>query len=176
MRIITVLLCMTVCAPTMAHRQHHVWTEIHRSESTHSIEVSHRIHLSDAITILQQAPVGVAQLPIESVEALAHVALYVDRHFSLRAACPGTEVRQIDLVGAGLDDDFVYVYQEVTLKGQLHELVFSNTMLHDLEPYAVGFVNVSGPMGQFTYQFARDSAQRQPETIHCVQAISPAAL
>jgi len=173
MRIITALLFIAVCAPTLAHRQHHVWTEIHRSESTHSIEVSHRIHLSDAITILQQAPVGVAQLPIESVEALAHVALYVDRHFSLQAACPGTEVRQIDLVGAGVNDDFVYVYQEVTLKGQLHELVFSNTMLHDLEPYAVGFVNISGPTGQFTYQFAKDSAQRQPETIHCVQAISP---
>lgn len=176
MRIITALLFMAVCAPTMAHRQHHVWTEIHRSESTHSIEVSHRIHLSDALSVLQRASQAVASLPVESIEALAHIALYVDQHFSLEAACPGTEVQQVDLIGAGIADDFVYVYQEVTLKGQLHELVFSNTMLHDIEPYAVGFVNITGPMGQFTYQFAKDTAQRQPETIHCVQAISPAAL
>ncbi len=154
-------------AQAFAHRQHHVWTEIERNPNTGLIEISHRFHIQDGLHILQDA----AALPIESVEALAHLALYVDQHFALWPRCDSTKIRSLELIGAGIDDDFIYVYQEVDLAGQLHELSFSNTLLQDIEPYAASFVNINSAARQYTYQFTSDSAKEQPEVVHCVQSL-----
>lgn len=168
------LLCFG--AHAFAHRQHHVWTEIERNPNTGLIEISHRFHIQDGLHILQNKGPDAAALPIESVEALAHLALYVDQHFALWPRCDSTKIRSLELIGAGIDDDFIYVYQEVDLAGQLHELSFGNTMLQDIEPYAASFININSAAGQYTYQFTSDSPKEQPEVVHCVQSLQNSSL
>lgn len=168
------LLCFG--AHAFAHRQHHVWTEIERNPNTGLIEISHRFHIQDGLHILQNKGPDAAALPIESVEALAHLALYVDQHFALWPRCDSTKIRSLELIGAGIDDDFIYVYQEVDLAGQLHELSFGNTMLQDIEPYAASFININSAAGQYTYQFTNDSPKEQPEVVHCVQSLQNSSL
>ena len=163
-------------AQAFAHRQHHVWTEIERNPNTGLIEISHRFHIQDGLHILQNKGPDAAELPIESVEALAHLALYVDQHFGLWPRCDNTKIRSLELIGAGIDDDFIYVYQEIDLAGQLHELSFSNTLLQDIEPYAASFVNINSAAGQYIYQFTSDSAKEQPEVVHCVQSLQNSSL
>lgn len=127
------------------------------------------MHMQDALSVLQLAGEDKASLPVESVEALAEIALYVDRRFAVWPRCQNTKVQSLELVGAGIDDDFIYVFQEMQLTGQLHELVFTSTLLQDIEPYAASFVNLLTPAGQFTYQFAQESPNQQPEVVHLRQ-------
>jgi hypothetical protein len=141
-------------AQAFAHRQHHVWTEIERNPNTGLIEISHRFHIQDGLHILQDKGPDAAALPIESVEALAHLALYVDQHFAIWPRCDSTKIRSLELIGAGID-----------------ELSFSNTLLQDIEPYAASFININSAAGQYTYQFTSDSAKEQPEVVHCVQSL-----
>jgi hypothetical protein len=169
--LISFLLCAAALA-AQAHRQHHVWTEIERNPNSGLVEISHRLHMQDAISVLQLAGKDKATLPIESVEALAEIALYVDRRFAVSPRCQNTKIQSLELVGAGIDDDFIYVFQEMQLSGQLHELVFTSSLLQDIEPYAASFVNLLTPAGQFTYQFAQESPNEQPEVIHCVNTQS----
>ena len=175
-RLILAVSILCFGAQAFAHRQHHVWTEIERNPNTGLIEISHRFHIQDGLHILQDKGPEAAALPIESVEALAHLALYVDQHFALWPRCDSTKIRSLELIGAGIDDDFVYVYQEVDLAGQLHELSFSNTMLQDIEPYAASFININSAAGQYTYQFSSDSPKEQPEVVHCVQSLQNSSL
>ena len=165
--LLSILLCATALV-AHAHRQHHVWTEVERNPNTGLVEISHRMHMQDALSVLQLAGEDKASLPVEAVEALAEIALYVDRRFAVWPRCQNTKVQSVELVGAGIDDDFIYVFQEMQLTGQLHELVFTSTLLQDIEPYAASFVNLLTPAGQFTYQFAQESPNQQPEVVHCV--------
>lgn len=168
MRVLLSILLCAVAITAQAHRQHHVWTEIERNPTTGLVEISHRMHMQDALSVLQLAGGDKASLPIESVEALAEIAVYVDQRFAVWPRCQNTQINSLELVGAGIDDDFIYVFQEMQLTGQLHELVFTTSLLQDIEPYAASFVNVLSPAGQFTYQFAQESPKQQPEVVHCV--------
>ena len=175
-RLILAVSILCFGAQAFAHRQHHVWTESERNPNTGLIDISHRFHIQDGLHILQDKGPDAAALPIESVEALAHLALYVDQHFALWPRCDSTKIRSLELIGAGIDDDFIYVYQEVDLAGQIHELSFSNTMLQDIEPYAASFININSAAGQYTYQFSSDSPKEQPEVVHCVQSLQNSSL
>lgn len=120
-----------------AHRGHAVWTDIDWADD--GFEIVHRMHLADAIAV--QRHMG-GTLPIENLRSLALVALYVEQRFRVLG-----EEGAIGLatIGAEIEDDFIFVYQEwqTELPQQFPEI--DNQVLLDIEPGAQGFIKIKAP-------------------------------
>ncbi len=87
-----------------AHRDHGVWTEVMWAE-TH-FEITHRLHLADALPLLEALD---ASASIDSLEGQALIVLHVAESFFLE---PTNTEGSIETIGAEIDDDFLYIYQE----------------------------------------------------------------
>jgi hypothetical protein len=87
-----------------AHRDHGVWTEVLWAE-TH-FEITHQLHLADALPLLEALDANAA---IDSLEGQALIALHVAETFSLEAE---SAKGSIETIGAEIDDDFLFIYQE----------------------------------------------------------------
>jgi len=87
-----------------AHRDHGVWTEVLWAE-TH-FEITHQLHLADALPLLEALDANAA---IDSLEGQAMIALHVAETFSLEAE---SAKGSVETIGAEIDDDFLFIYQE----------------------------------------------------------------
>ena len=104
-----------------AHRDHGVWTEILWTE-TH-FEITHQLHLADALPLLKALDPSVS---IDSLEGQALLALHVADTFALESNdTEGT----METIGAEIDDDFLFVYQEWYGEKPVGEPRFSLTAL-----------------------------------------------
>jgi hypothetical protein len=123
--------------PVSAHRGHGVWTDIVWNGS--GFEITHRLHLADAVNI--QRSLG-GRGDIDTPRGLALLALYVEERFLLlvdsRTITPQT-------LGAEIDDDFLFVYQEWMTELPQHFPRVANRLLIDVEPGAQQFIRISGP-------------------------------
>lgn len=121
----------------VAHRGHGMWSEV--SWAGNGFEIIHRIHLSDALRVLEEIN---NTATIESMEGLALLALYVESNFTVHFA--GSEVA-LTTLGAEIDDDFLYVFQEwlTPLPNQVPE--FTSHVLLDIEPSAQAYVHYEAP-------------------------------
>lgn len=130
-------LSLLLSMSTSAHRGHAVWTDI--DWTGESFEIVHRMHLADAIAISRYMG---GTLPIEHLRSLALVVLYVEERFVL-----GSEEHPETLktIGAEIEDDFLFVYQEWTndLPAQFPEI--DNRVLLDIEPDAQAFIKIQAP-------------------------------
>jgi len=146
-----------------------VWTDITWVEGR--FEIVHRMHLSDAITVNRY--MGGTEA-IEELRSLARVALYVDERFTLlgdlsatqetldisrKAAldaplstavtAPQAETASTGIVlstiGAEIEDDFMFVYQEWVTPLPKHFPIVDNFVLLDVEPDAQAFIKIKGP-------------------------------
>jgi len=128
-------------ASAVAHRGHAVWTDINWTGDR--FEVTHRMHLADAIAVNRVAG---GDDDIEALGSLARVALYVEERFTLLNT-GGTTALEIQLttIGAEIEDDFVFVYQEweTSLPAVFPQI--DNRILLDVEPDAQAFIHISGP-------------------------------
>lgn len=120
-----------------AHRGHGSWTDF--VWSVDRFEITHRIHLADALKLLERIDNEVA---IDSMEGMALLAIYVERNFSITA---GEGPAALETLGAEIDDDFLYVYQEWLTPLPEAMPVFESTLLHDIEPSAHTYVHVEAP-------------------------------
>lgn len=138
--------------PGEAHRGHAVWTDI--TWAGDRFEIVHRMHLADAITINRY--MGGAQA-IEELRSLARVALYVDQRFviqgqgtaaiadeALAEAVENTGII-LETIGAEIEDDFIFVYQEWVTPLPSQFPVVDNFVLLDVEPDAQAFLKIKGP-------------------------------
>lgn len=137
------LLLLAVESP--AHRGHAVWTDI--TWVGDRFEIVHRMHLADAITVNRFMG---GRDAIEAPRSLARVALYVEERFKLTApneATDGEETDEdrLDTIGAEIEDDFMFVYQEWVTRLPQRFPALENTVLLDVEPDAQAFVRILGP-------------------------------
>jgi len=133
----TLLLWLSLTAAhSWAHRGHGVWTDIVWSQDR--FEITHRLHAADAITITRRTG---SHLGIDTPEGLARLALYVEERFAI-AGGDDPQPAVITL-GAEVEDDFVYVYQEWPVElGAKAFPIIQNDILIDLEPRAQRFVRI----------------------------------
>ena len=97
----TLLAALLLCAlPAAAHRGHAVWTDI--AWNGEYFEVTHRMHLADAISINRFA--GGSE-PIEDLRSLARVAVYVEERFRIGDGDSAVFALGM-IVGAGLAHNF----------------------------------------------------------------------
>lgn len=117
----TMLVVGLVSHGASAHRDHGVWTEILWTE-TH-FEITHQLHLADALPLLKALDPSVS---IDSLEGQALLALHVEDTFALESNdTEGT----METIGAEIDDDFLFIYQEWYGEKPVGEPRFSLTAL-----------------------------------------------
>lgn len=123
-------------ATVSAHRGHAVWTDV--SWTGESFAIVHRMHLADAITASRYMG---SEYPIEDMRSLALVAIYVEERFLPRGV---NETHPLTTLGAEIEDDFLFVYQEwvTPLPAQFPEV--DNLMLLDIEPESQAFIKIEG--------------------------------
>lgn len=136
---------LALCAAVaLAHRGHAVWTDI--VWNGEGFEITHRIHLADAIAANRLMGGGDA---IEASRSLARVALYVEERFLILAARgtpPGSaETPKLHTLGAEIEDDFLFVYQQWQGPLPARFPPIDNSVLLDLEPGAQAFMRITGP-------------------------------
>lgn len=145
------IVLISVSSLAFAHRGHGSWTEMDWVNDR--FEITHQIHLADAIRLLEAMRV---EAPIDSMEALALLALYVEARFAMHR--DGAPVL-LDTLGAEIDDDFLYVFQEwVTPLPETMPTITSEVLL-DIEPSAQAFIHVEAPGMTETFQLEPGSSQ-----------------
>ncbi len=137
-----VFLCVT--SLVAAHRGHGSWTEMTWVDDR--FEITHQIHLADAIHVLEAME---AEAPIDSMEALALLSLYVEARFAMHQ--DGAPVA-LQTLGAEIDDDFVYVFQEWLTPLPETMPVMTSDVLRDVEPSAQTFIRIEAPDINETFQ------------------------
>jgi hypothetical protein len=139
-------LLLFAAAQGMAHRGHAVWTDV--TWAGDRFEIVHRMHLADAISANRHMG---GRDAIEAPRSLARVALYVEERFHILgpdpADAPGSDAAGaiLETIGAEIEDDFIFVYQEwvTTLPAQFPAV--DNRVLLDIEPDAQAFLHIVGP-------------------------------
>ncbi len=139
------LVLFLLAAPGLAHRGHAVWTDI--TWAGDRFEIVHRMHLADAITVNRFMG---GREAIEEPRSLARVALYVEERFRLQ--CPVQETDgaepgegELETIGAEIEDDFMFVYQEWVTSLPRRFPALDNTVLLDVEPQSQAFMRILGP-------------------------------
>ena len=103
--LIALLLVILLVSPSSwAHREHGFWTEVVWVGA--HFEISHQLHLADAIVLLK------ALNPNEHIDSLrgqALLTIHVEENFSMN---PPDATGSIATIGAEIDDDFIFIYQE----------------------------------------------------------------
>ena len=138
-----------VAYPAFAHRLARTETEV-RIDADGRVDVIHVYHLQDAQSALYQS--GVLDAPdLTPLRARAKLALYTNDHFAI--ASGGVPI-SLEIIGAEIEGDSVYVYQQ----GQLGEgaLSIDARMLRPLLKQQINSVNIVRDGRTVTLDFIGD--------------------
>ena len=130
-------LCGCVCLTqnTSAHRLNLITTDIEWRVENQTLDVSHRLHLEDALALL--ATLG-ARDGVLDLEASARLLNYIDERFQLTTK---RETLALEPFGAHLQGDSLFVYQRVSVSHLPQALEVKNLLMHDIEPLMKNQVN-----------------------------------
>lgn len=121
--------------PASAHQLKQSVTELNWRLHQQRLEVVHGLHLDDAMALLAlfKAHDGVVTPAVG-----AQLLLYVEQHFGLTI---DGEVALLEAVGAEVDGDYLYIYQEMPMAVPPGALVVENRLMHDFFPDQQNLVN-----------------------------------
>ncbi len=118
-----------------AHRLNLTTSEIVWQPDEHALEITHKLHLDDALTLLARLGVndGVLDLP-----ASARLMRYIAQRFQLTTGDVDIELQPF---GAHIDNGVLYVYQRALVAALPTALQVTNRILHDVLEDAKNQVN-----------------------------------
>ena len=129
--------CIAVGATRLrAHKLQYSLTDMYWRLDSGAFEVMHSLHLDDAMTLLAYLGDPNGDLTPESQ---AQLLLYTEQHFQLTR---NNEPLALDPVGAQIDGDYLWIYQEQNLKTYPEHLTVTCTLMHDLFPAQQNQVNL----------------------------------
>lgn len=138
-----------------AHRSHVTLTRVTPNARTGRWEFVHAIHYHDALRLLAVRGVRDDVQPA-SVEGRARLALEVERGF--RWLAPTGETLQPSTVGAELEGDNVYVYQELPAPVATGRYAVEATLMQDVFPDQVNNISLEFTVPRTALRLSR----RQP--------------
>ena len=162
MRVLSIVLIAAICAPltASAHQLQVAISTVRPIPRTATIEVIHRFYSHDAEHALSS--MAGRRVDIFRDEASQQAfGRYVGAHFQLRDQ--DEKALPLSLVGVELDGDFIWVYQETPIPGELIGLTVSNTALLDEIPGQVNTVNVECDGELETLEFTEKSTTARVE-------------
>lgn len=131
-------LLLTAAGQVQAHRQHINWTSITWNATSQQLEIEHQLHEHDAQLVLGDLQQELPDL-LRTADR-ARVALYVAEHFSLALA--DQDPAALELIGAELSGNMLFVYQSLPLSQAPVALTISTRILMDLYPDQINKVNI----------------------------------
>lgn len=142
-----------ICLSTVstAHRGHGCWTDVVWAEDR--FEITHRIHLADVIRLMEKLDRDSA---LNSPESLARLSLYVEGNFGVSGMQQGTW----ETLGAEIDDDFLYVYQEWATDLPSEAPSFYSSILEDIEAGTHTYIHLVAPGLNITVVAEKADQQR----------------
>ncbi len=134
-RALLVGLVLLSTLPGHAHRAHFSLTDMWWRVDQGTLEITHSIHLDDAMVLLASlgAPDGTLDVAMQ-----AKLMLYLERTFSLTS---GGDPLKLEPIGAQIDGDFLWLYQEVQLGRLPDELQLSSRLMQDFSAEQVNQIN-----------------------------------
>ena len=153
---LSLALLLTTAGQLQAHRQHINWTTISWNATSHQLEIEHQLHEHDAQLILGNLQPGLPDL--QRIEDQARLALYVAQQFNL--ALPDQDPANLELIGAEVSGNMLYVYQALSLDQPPRALTISARILMDVYPDQVNKVNIDITQPTQTLTFNRQSGQK----------------
>jgi len=132
---IGVVLCVQLTQSLSAHRLNLITTDIQWRAEDQVLDVSHRLHLEDALTLL--ATLG-ARDGVLDLEASARLLNYIEQRFELRTK---GGVLALEPFGAHLQGDSLFVFQRVSVNQLPQALEVRNLLMFDMEPAMKNQVN-----------------------------------
>ncbi len=130
-------------SPASAHRKPVVMTTIEKIEGD-KLGITHRFHAHDAVSILALDPQN-TQPELDSLRSRAKVALYVSEHFLMatrQAEGPLAPV-ELKLIGAELEGEFLFVYQETELPASMDNMYARSDLLSEIGNDWLSHVNLT---------------------------------
>lgn len=122
-----------------AHRTPEALTAIEYNPNTESTEIAHRLHVHDVEPNMDRILEESGQ-SLEAIEGRARVSLYVHERFSIISNGENEPIA-LSLVGAEVEGDYLYVYQEYGEK-LTGSLKIRNGILRDVFPMQINTVNI----------------------------------
>lgn len=136
----------------LAHRSHVTLTRVTPNPRTGRWEFVHAIHYHDALRLLAVRGVRDDVQPA-SVEGRARLALEIERGF--RWFGPTGVSLQPVTVGAELEGDNVYVYQEMPSPDAGGRYTVETSLLHDVFPEQVNNISLEFALPRTTLRLSR---------------------
>jgi hypothetical protein len=124
----------------LAHRVPESLTTIRANSTTGNIEIVHRLHAHDAEVALSEA-LQRPRISLDTLEAQAELALYVEQHFQLAEAQTHAPI-ELRLLGATLEGSYILVFQETAARALPAALAVRNDILRGTFPDQVNRVNL----------------------------------
>ena len=138
----------------MGHRVPHCVTIIKATDS--GFQVTHRLHSHEALLgAMSMAPDQ--KLSIDNLETQGLIALYVEQHFEIYDRDQNRVT--LNLLGAEVDGDTVYVYQESSQQLPT-SLLIQNAILLDKVPDQSNLVNIEDNNGIRSLTFSGATRQQ----------------
>ena len=147
--------CLAVAIQTIAHGHNFAFglSTIEHNERTGSLEIIHRLFLHD----LEPALVTLTGRAIDAGSPGSFEAVlrqYVEDRFAMRIDGGPTGAHWL---GAEVDGDIVWIYQELPNPPAIASLSITNELLHDVRPEQLNQVNVKIGRTHLTLEFTQNS-------------------
>jgi hypothetical protein len=153
MRLLLIVVCFLIAAPSMAHQLKSSVTTVLFNKRTHNVELMHRFYLHDtehAVSSLFEGKIDIMSNKTDQ----QRFAKYVESHVALQTL--NGDAVPLSFVGAQVDGKFFWVYQEAPIPEGIEGIKMSNGALRDLWSSQVNMVNVEGKGRVKTLTFAQD--------------------
>ncbi len=112
-----------------AHKQRLSLTLIEWDDVQKTLDVTHSFHIHEAENALYDT--GVLRYPdLTSLKSQLRLALYVDENFTL--ALNGKKKLALEIIGAEIDGQSAYVYQQIPLKKKPPQLIITCQIFHNI--------------------------------------------
>lgn len=134
--LLVLMLVLAGTLPGAGHRLNLTTSEVEWQVEGQTLDVTHRLHLDDALTLLSQ--LGAADGVLD-LAASARLLNYVEANFSLRAKAGEIALEPI---GAHIQGNMLFVYQRASLAVPPTALEVRNELLHDIQVDASNQVNL----------------------------------
>lgn len=141
--ILSGVVCLLMASSSFSHEQKTAVTRILFNPASENIEVMHRFLVHDAEHAAAKV-FGVGQNLLESADSRELFSSYVINRFSIEAELSTGEAIEIDLdyVGAEVEGQFLWVYQETSTIDSIASFTMVNMALRDVWPDQSNLVNV----------------------------------
>lgn len=130
---------LLVAPAAFAHRVQACFTTVEWNARASTIEVVHRLHQQDAEEAIARASGSAQDVDMTKVRNQARAALYAEAHWSLQI---GGKPVALDMVGAELRDDSIWIYREAKWPAPAAEVVIADTILRDVFPGETNTINI----------------------------------